>query len=217
MFSMRRNTSVSRLSPSDLDMNTRRSKPIVRHPGGPKGRPKTYGAFNYGVRDPKMAQTIGMIITFWPAVEERMIGFLRILLGGHTDIPARMLYRTIISAEIKITLMRKLLEETELNRDKDASYDAIIREFKSLNDLRNKYAHSLFKTREGDNKVLIFESQTDDWYSFNDERELRLPELTDCLKRMETLWNDVLGHVGRFDVAKQQTSQRNLGDFTAPN
>ena len=127
-------------------MNTPRSKPIkrfdkTRHPKNPD-LPDP-GVFEGGIKDEKMLLTLGKLISTWTHLEERMIYIFGILTKTEKGV-AREIFRSVIAQEVKIKMMRFLLEETEDHAKKPPFFDKVLDEFKSLNTARNKYVHGLW-------------------------------------------------------------------------
>jgi hypothetical protein len=91
------------------------------------------GRFEMAVTDPNFAETIGHIVTEWPVLEEAMITVMAALLGDIFDAPARQVFRSLNSERVRLTVMRSLLHDAHINKDKGAIYDEVLDEFASLN------------------------------------------------------------------------------------
>lgn len=98
----------------------------------------------------------------------------------------RLIFTAIINQQTRIAVMRALLEKSDLNKDKGDEFDEIIDEFKKLNELRNKYVHSLWWTHESGDTYI--QTENDDWFGFSIEyKRVTAKELSECLVRMHQL------------------------------
>lgn len=168
-------------------MSTPRSKKAKRYPP-PKPKPPKMppdGAYESGVTDPKMKELLGDLASYWPHVEDAMVGFFDELLGANEAIPSRQLYKSIVNTQIRILIMRTLLERAALNKTKSDKYDAILDEFASLNKQRNTYLHGLWYTYE-DGRTFFSELSIDEDY-FLDQREVKDKEIGAVIDRMRWL------------------------------
>jgi hypothetical protein len=64
---------------------------------------------------------VGQIAAYWVAVEEEMIELLRDLIGGGKELPARQIFRSIVSNDARRKLLVALLEQAPINRTKDSA------------------------------------------------------------------------------------------------
>lgn len=178
-------------------MNTPRSRPPVRFTNSAAGRQlnKTpLGVREGGLTNERMLVVLGSILASWPHLEEAMIHFMSDLMGTERHVaPARQVFRSVVSSEARIAIMRSLLEEAEINRDKDSSYDEILDEFASLNRVRNSYAHGLWWTSQDDKKLVwLQETSTDPFASlFGKERRVTLKELVGITQRIGALFDKI--------------------------
>jgi hypothetical protein len=115
-----------------------------------------------------------------------MIRILSALLKRGEPTPARQIFRSVVNQQIRLRIMRTLLEQTEQNRALDTAYDEVIDEFDSLNGLRNKFLHGLWWTHTESGRVFFAEPSLDE-FSFLDQREVKKKELETTLRRMATL------------------------------
>ncbi len=175
----------------------RYGKPI---PGRPV-RKQPGGQWTAALTNEKYQTILGELVSYWVQIEERMIEFLRMLLGSHA--PARQIFRAITAQNVRLNVMRALLERSRLNKDKSGEYDAIISEFASLNDRRNIYVHCLWSTHES-GRVFLAESSIDDGHWF-EQREVPFEELANVVIRMGNLWRRIMilqypDQAGRFSM-----------------
>jgi hypothetical protein len=101
----------------------------------------------------------------------------------------RQIYRSIISPQSRIKVLRSLLQRTELNQRKDPIYDEVIDEFSSLNDQRNTYLHGLWHTHES-GRVFFIEASQDEMSIFQN-REVHLNEIDEFIDRLDALENRI--------------------------
>lgn len=184
-------------------MNTPRTKQPKRYTGKRKEKSKSepYGVYIYALENPEFAKVLGEIVSYWSHIEEEMIDILESLLGGSEDnnnVPARQIFRSIISEQARIKVMRSLLEFAEINHDKPKDYDEIIDEFAKLNKIRNTYVHGLWYTHES-NRVFLRETTAEEHF-FTERREVKIKELKTVVTRMENLYERIVDIIhGPFD------------------
>jgi hypothetical protein len=139
------------------------------------------------LQDPTYLMHLGAIVSRWSHVEEFMTRVLGDLLGVTSGaVPLRQMFRSIINAQTRITVMRNLLERAPRNRDKGPEYDELLDEFSAVNGLRNKYIHGLWSTHRGSGAVYFAEPTTDDFW-FLTSRKIELQELEAVLVRINGL------------------------------
>jgi hypothetical protein len=143
------------------------------------------GIFDGGIKEPAFAAKFGEMASLWPHIEDKMIDVLTELLGGDYGLPSRQIYRSIISPQARIKVLRSLLERTEMNQRKDKIYDEILNEFASLNNLRNTYLHGLWHTHEG-GRVFFIEASVDETSLF-ENREVKIEEIVSAIGKMTDL------------------------------
>ena len=136
---------------------------------------------------PNFLAHIGAIIVQWSHTEESMMMLFQELLGFHRGmgVPAREIFFSITSAQQKIRILRKMLERSIYNANKDPEFDEVINEYENLNDIRNDYVHGLWVTHESGKVYLGVSSRSD--FEFFVRREVELQELEAALKRMQLL------------------------------
>lgn len=105
---------------------------------------------------------------------------------------ARLILRTVNSTQARIAIMRVLLEEAPVNKDKSASFDEIISEFESLTTERNNCAHGLWWTTDSGKVSRSDPSYTNEALSFAVARRIPLKELEYIVARMEALFQKVM-------------------------
>jgi hypothetical protein len=173
---------------SDLVMNTPSSKPKQRYSWAPLAPKSPSGSYTSGITVPQFAQVLGEIVAYWSEIEEAMILVLAILLGNANihQSPARQVFRSLTSEQVRLKVMRSLLHEAPINQDKDEIFDEIIDEFEALNKLRNNYVHGLWATHRS-GRVFIAEATTDNDVPFLRQKPISIKQLENTLKRMRDL------------------------------
>lgn len=177
-------------------MNTPRTKPLRRY--STEGRTFDLampdGRYAHALIATKHLLEVGRVTTLWPRVEEAMIRVTASLLGDDmASSPARQVFRSVVSTEARIGIMRSLLEEARINAAKGRFYDDIIDEFASINKMRNKYVHGLWTTNV--DKVTVYLSETtteEDAGIFSKPRLVPLSEVQGVVDRCGKLIGRVL-------------------------
>lgn len=189
-------------------MNTPRTKPPVRYSNRPK---RTFSsdipdpaAFSLGVGDPEILTLIGRIATEWPHVEERMIDIMRTLLGGRRDMPAKEIFRSIVSQEARIKLMLSLLQ-SEMNEKQPEFIDRCILAFQSLNGSRNSYIHGLWL--HNDQGTYITDASPIDGPFGRNTRTVKKEELERFLDRMRKLSSGITAYYFLTDTPPHPSKQ----------
>jgi hypothetical protein len=188
-------------------MNTPRTKKPKRyvHANRKRGDVEA-GIYLDGLQDEQFLVHLGAIATRWTHVEEGMTRILGDLLGvTDGNIPLRQLFRSVVSAQVRITILRNLLENTQRNADKGPEYDELIHEFSAVNKLRNKYVHGLWSSRQ-DGGVYFAEPTTDDFW-FLSVRKAKIEELQEVLIRINGLHGRFQKMILRDADALHRTSQ----------
>jgi len=148
-----------------------------------------------------------------------MISFMSDLMGTDLHLaPARQVFRSVVSSEARIAIMRSLLEEAEVNRDKDASYDEILDEFASLNKIRNAYAHGLWSTSVDEKQSVWLEETSTDPFAvfFAKKRRVSLKELIGALERMSVLIEKIYRSTGPQASRPRRVEQPDEADPSSP-
>lgn len=136
---------------------------------------------------------VGQIATYWTTVEDEMIEILRDLSGGHLDLPARQIFRSITSNEARRKLLLNLLEKSPLNKGKGDFYDTVISSFYSLNGRRNDYVHGMWFTLDDYSTAFLSSRSIDDLF-FLEKREVPIHELEVLIRDMDSLMGLLKDH-----------------------
>ena len=149
------------------------------------------GRYTKGIWQAETAGLLGQVIAYWPHVEDRMIDILRDLLGGDHNMPARQIFRSILSNAARGKMMTAMLERAPINRNRASFYDDVLTEFAALNSRRNIYLHGLWFTLEepipAEGLRTFLCEQTIDQFHHFDAREVTADELRNFFKAMQQL------------------------------
>ncbi|MEI7806418.1 MAG: hypothetical protein WCI56_13930 [Hyphomicrobiales bacterium] len=167
-------------------MNTPKSKKPKRFTGVRSGRVSSPdGNYKSGLWNQQFQIYLAEFIAGWPHLEDKMIDVMRDLLGGDSHLPARQIFRSIISNQARRKVLLALLQKSPINKDKGELYDLLIDQFSDLVSRRNTLLHSLWYTHES-GRVFISEESVEDFHLF-DWREIELKELEAALNLMWAL------------------------------
>jgi hypothetical protein len=118
-----------------------------------------------------------------------MIEVLGLLLGDR-KLPARQIFRSLRSEHARIEMLKALLEQAPINKNKGPEYDDVITRFASLNAARNNYVHGLWSVHEETGRVFLAEASPDETQIF-EKREVVTGELRQKLREMGDLWKAI--------------------------
>jgi hypothetical protein len=181
------------------------STPLTKKPvrwSAPVVPPAESDRRRWGITHPEVAMLFGFMVSYWPQVEEQMVGFLGQLFTGkpdphnwHVNQASRLVFRSIVSNKARTKVMTSLLESAPQNAERDREYDDIINEFAALSNLRNKYVHGLWSTVTDDNdipvKVQLSPIRADASANLN-PRTVKKDEIEAILIRMRNLFEKIL-------------------------
>lgn len=105
--------------------------------------PMPVGSYIEGINQ-KIAASIGLAIVHYSHLEEDMIPFLSDLLGDVEVRVTRPLFYSLFGANGRSKVMRSLLENSSINKEKDSEYDWVLNQFDEISIKRNKIAHCLW-------------------------------------------------------------------------
>jgi hypothetical protein len=154
-------------------------------------------SYQEGILNDGFAALLGKLTAYWPHVEERMICVMRDLIAGHAQVPARQIFRSVISEAARIKIMAALLERSPSNSTKGKFYDHVIFSFRTLNSKRNAMVHGLWWTRD-DGKMFMARKSLDE-YSSDKGREVPASEVHAALKKMVMLVKRLKLHEQKLD------------------
>jgi hypothetical protein len=171
------------------------SKNPKRHTGRiRKLRKRPDGTYSAGLWSDRHALLLGQIASYWVLVEEKMIEILRDLLGGGKEVPARQIFRSMVSNDARRKLLLTLLEQAPINRDKDGFYDDVIEKFQRLSRRRNTYIHGLWQTYQ-DNRTAYLSARSTDEFHFIDIRKVPVSELEATVRDMDALYRQIQNRI----------------------
>jgi hypothetical protein len=138
-----------------------------------------------------------------------MVPVFQDLMGTTDHATARLMFRSIVNPTIRIAIMRSLLEKSPNHKNKGPHYDELIDEFGALGRIRNKYAHGLWYTLEGNSRVFI-EEETDTAHSFLQKREVTDKELDEVTRRFSDFLGKLLDYRRRGTLARVLASSPHI-------
>lgn len=161
---------------------------------------------------------LGAIAVEFQALENSMHLLLAALIGGEADYgqnceKARLIYQNLKPSSARLGLMRQLLAVAPWNNDKGEEYDAILNEFQSVSEDRNKFIHGSWMTRKSDSKVLIREKEGFG-SPFLGCRDVPVDELDALVNRIGALHSRIFHDLYMADQ-RRRGLLRNLGDAVA--
>ncbi len=175
------------------------------------------GSYSSGLWEDDFVLAVGRIVTYFPLLERGMSEVMAELIGG-VDPPVQQVFYSITNQQARIKVMRSLLQEAQLNQDKDASWDQLIDDFASVSGSRSDYAHGIWWTH---NSGRIFLEQPDPSYSqvFN-KREVNLNELNHVIDKMSDLESRLrqvtINRFGRMAAQPPQDISTDASPDTSP-
>jgi hypothetical protein len=187
-------------------MSTPSSKPLVRWPASQTkstNRSKFLKNYSATLIPSEFAGTVGIIVSRWAHLEERMIEILSLLISDVGLAPARQIFRSVNSTHARIEIMRSLLQEAATNMGKGPLYDEIIKEFESLTDERNNYVHGLWWTNDKGRVLRANPSETRDTILILDAHPVTLKQAKHVVSRMAALHHLI-------NLAVSQNMERHL-------
>lgn len=173
-------------------MNTpKQPKPAKRWDGPNQKRPPQNGRV-FGISNQQVAASYGFVVSYWWHVEEAMIWVLADLLSGDNtvfmspDATVGQVFRSIVSNDARIKLMRSLLTTTPQNRNRSLEFDQIIDEFERLNRRRNGLVHGVWHTDPVTQLVTVAKS-TPQGYPYEPDIIVNSADLLAILNEMREL------------------------------
>jgi len=175
-------------------LNTPRSKPLVRH-----SKPKKYkkppprtldGAYVGALRNDELLIWLGRIVTHLPHLEDLMASLMAVLMGD-LRAPARQIFRSLVSDDLRVKVMRSFLEHAKINDERGSEFDLVLDEFVAVKKFRNSYVHGLWRTHTATNRAFLSEPSPDSAAQFMSEREVTAAEMRQDFERMARLFRTI--------------------------
>lgn len=166
-------------------------KELKRYRHAPSGSGVPDGEYVSGIDNDEFRNLLGDIISLWTHIEERMAWVFFQLAHVKDEAAAKQLFRSISSQQLRIKLMRNMLQKSPLNQNLDAQWDEVIGEFERLNIHRNNYVHSLWYTHQS-KRVFIAEKLDIFEVDFS-WREVDLKEMQKVLNEAVALSQKIIG------------------------
>lgn len=151
----------------------------------PESHKLPYGNYSSGIHNAAIAIELGEFTSYWSHLEAKMIDILRILLGGDDTIPCRQIWYSVINYRARVSMLRSLLETSDINQNRPIDFDTAIDEFQSLSKKRNELLHGLLWTHQ-DGRVFLQEASADN-FSFMQMRELEAKTIATLIERVASL------------------------------
>lgn len=102
------------------------------------------------------------------------------------DSASRTIFRSVVSQDARIKIMQNLLSSTKHNSLKPETFEEILEEFGSLNNIRNEMVHGVWHTTP-DLKVVTRSKAGFLHETLTPEKQVKSKELTDLIRRMHDL------------------------------
>lgn len=153
--------------------------------------PLVHGSL-FGIMNEKVAAAYGQVVSYWWHVEDAMIWMLADLLSGKNttfmtpDATEGQVFRSIVSNDARIKLMRSLLTTSAHNQHRPAEYDAIIDEFEKINRRRNGLVHGIWRTDPVTQVVTVAKS-TPQGHAYEADVTVAATDLLNTLDEMRKL------------------------------
>lgn len=96
------------------------------------------------VSDP-VAAYIGLVVTEYVHLENRMLSIFRVVLGIESGEAAALAYMAINSAAGRWAIAKRVLEHDHAHMETPTVYDDLIAEFEKITEIRNQYVHGLWQ------------------------------------------------------------------------
>lgn len=110
--------------------------------------------------NPHVAGALGRLIVHWAAVEGCLMQILGALLNDQSQVGAQVIFEAIVSAMAKIEMLRTLASHTMQDGDLLQQLRALLDRCHDLNSVRNRFAHGIWGTFEGEAQLHLMPGQT---------------------------------------------------------
>jgi hypothetical protein len=173
-------------------MNTPKTRKPTRWTDSQKPLSRSDKGYFFGIRSEPIAELYGLVISYWWYVEDAMIRVFEDLLDGKRNdtyshnSTARKMFRTIVSQDARIKLMRGLLEGMPHNEKMSALYDDLLDRFQALNRTRNQLVHGAWTT-DGDAEIVSLRRSSDIPFEYETPEVITEEYLVDIFEKMQAL------------------------------
>lgn len=137
-----------------------------------------------------------------------MTRVLRELIGAPQLEVASEMFHALLAQNTRLPVMRALLQNTTANAGKSADYDAILDEFKRLNDQRNQFIHGYWYTHAETDHVYLCKSNQDAASALAGGKRVTAADLVEFQKSCGTL-------MGRAFLIRAPRADDNTEDTTS--
>ena len=142
---------------------------------------------SYPVAD-HVAAYIGLVVTEYVRLEQKMISVFRVVLGIESGEAAFLAYNAISSPSARWKVARKVLENDQGHVTTPSSYDDLIDRFIDLTDFRNVCAHHIW---EMDEHNQLWKTKTDKPLDAMQPDNFEKAKFDDALQKMHELYEDI--------------------------
>lgn len=145
-------------------------------------------SFTLGLTNVDYATRFALILSEFEHLDSMLMPQVlwRLMGSKHSDVSG-YIYRTLRNPNIKLDILRTLLEKSSVNVNHPDQYDEILTLYQEVRSRRNDYAHGLWYTRS-DNVVFLAKSD-DDGLAFFEAKEEPLSALGEAITKIRTLKN----------------------------
>ena len=158
-----------------------------RHGWQPVALPEKRGkAYAYNLTNRDYVERFAAILTQFEHLESRMPLVLAVLLGVPDERIAGYVYRALRSPNLRLEVMRDLLQKSPNNVELGPEYDQILAEYDALRSARNGYVHGLWFTETTTGEVLLAK-RDEHGFAFLAAQEEPITSLIDVQTRIAVL------------------------------
>lgn len=148
-----------------------------------------------GIHDDHAAAVFAAVVSEFVHLEQAMEFVMSRLLGTENN-AAGHVCRSIFSPNLRVGIMRALLERAPHNADKPDAYDEIITEFKEVSELRNDYVHGRWETDDNGHLYLVRPAKDPYGLGMLVSEKFEMSEMEDVRRRIMDLWSRIYADVG---------------------
>ena len=164
------------------------------------------GTFAYTINDPEIGLALAKVVAEFNSVESFMSQVLAALMGAEDDEAAGYILRSVIAPRARFDILKNLLEKAPRNRERDATYDELLAEYKAISGKRNAYVHGHWFSCLEDGSTWISE-QDEHGFAFLESRPIGVEELIDLHERIGALLSSIV-RVPMAEIARKKAPRR---------
>ena len=125
-----------------------------------QGSQQGTGHFALALARDDACSEFALLVSEFTHLEHQMEDFVSRLMGTDREVAA-LVMRSVISISARIDLMQALLTRARRNQSKSVEFDEIIREFKSIKNVRNAFVHGRWQTDLNDGTIYLIKPGED--------------------------------------------------------